>query len=229
MRLAPPGSTLKPIVLDALLRTRKIGAADSFPCPGALTISGRSFHCTHPVLPGPVGIPDALAYSCNCFVAHFAQRFAAGELAMHLERAGLASPTCWFGDAEVSGRIRSATSRETTELQSLGEDAVLVTAAGLAMAYRGLAVNASQPILEGLENAVEFGTAQKARVKGFSVAGKTGSVRTSEGVRIAWFAGFAPSRAPRVVVAVASQGRSGGADAAPIAGRLLEAYRAGRL
>ena len=228
-QLAPPGSTLKPFVLAALLRARKIGAGDSFFCPGNLTIGGRSFACSHPPLPGAVSVPEALAYSCNCFVAHFAERFAPGELAGHLERAGLAARTGWFGDAEVSGRIRAAHGREAIQLQALGEDGVLVTAAGLAAAYRMLAASAPQPILEGLEGAVEFGTAQRARVKGFQVAGKTGSVRNTEGARIAWFAGFAPSRAPRVVVAVATQGRSGGADAAPVAGRILEAYRTGRL
>ena len=76
---------------------------------------------------------------------------------------------------------------------------------------------------------MEYGTAQLARVNGLSVAGKTGSVRTAEGARIAWFAGFAPSRAPDVVVAVMLQGRSGGSDAAPVAGQILAAYRAGRI
>jgi cell division protein FtsI/penicillin-binding protein 2 len=46
---------------------------------------------------------------------------------------------------------------------------------------------------------------------------------------IAWFAGFAPSREPSAVVTVMLQGRSGGADAAPVAGRILEAHLAGRL
>ena len=41
--LAPPGSTVKPLVLTALLRTGRLTAAESLPCPGRLTIAGRSF------------------------------------------------------------------------------------------------------------------------------------------------------------------------------------------
>ncbi len=232
-RLAPPGSVLKPFVLQALLRARKLQAAESFPCPGALAIAGRSFTCSHPPIGAPMRVPGALAYSCNCFVAHFAERFAPGELARNLERAGLAARTGWFGAGEAAGRIQPAAGRDANRLQALGEDRVLVTAAGLAVAWRGLALATSRPeieaILEGLEGAVEFGTAQLARVPNLAVAGKTGSVRDRAGAHLAWFAGFAPSRAPRVVVTVVLQGRSGGADAAPVAGRILEAWRAGKL
>src|ERR1035438_3063240 len=38
--LAPPGSTLKPFVLAALLRSGKLTATESLPCPGRLTIAG---------------------------------------------------------------------------------------------------------------------------------------------------------------------------------------------
>ena len=87
----------------------------------------------------------------------------------------------------------------------------------------------SPPVRAGLEGAVAFGTAQHARVAGVQVAGKTGSAFTAEGEHVAWFAGFMPSREPDVVVVVMLRGRSGGADAAPVAGRILEAYRARRL
>ena len=92
------------------------------------------------------------------------------------------------------------------------------------MAYRGLALQAGraemQPVVAGMEGAVEYGTAQRAGVSGVKVAGKTGSVRTEAGAPIAWFAGFVPSRAPEVVVTVMLQGHSGGSDAAPVAGRV---------
>jgi cell division protein FtsI/penicillin-binding protein 2 len=231
--LAPPGSTLKPLVLLALLRAGKIGRDESFACPGALEIGGRSFTCVHPPLDQAMRVPTALAYSCNCFVAHFAERFAPGELALQLERAGLRSRTGWFGDAEATGRIEAAAAGDASRLQALGEERVLVTPAGLAAAYRGLALNVGrsemQPIVEGLEGAVDYGTAQRARVSNMRVAGKTGSARAADGSRVAWFAGFAPARVPQVVVAVMLQGRSGGGDAAPVAGRILEAWRAGKL
>ena len=106
---------------------------------------------------------------------------------------------------------------------------VLASAADLAAAYRWLALAAPGPVLAGLEGAVEFGTAQLARVSGASVAGKTGTVRTAAGNGIAWFAGFFPSRAPRVALAVMLAGSSGGGDAAPVAGRILGAYQSGSI
>lgn len=219
--LAPPGSTLKPFALAALLRSGKLVASEGIVCPGRLTIANRSFNCSHPAVDSPMHVGTAIAYSCNFFAARMADRFGSGELARVLETAGLA------------GRIVAARAGDPTRLQALGEGGVLVTLAGLAGAYRNLARDVQspemQPIRDGLEGAVEFGTAQRAQVPGVKVAGKTGSVRTSAGARIAWFAGFLPSRAPEVVVSVMLPGFSGGADAAPVAGRILEAYRTGRL
>jgi membrane peptidoglycan carboxypeptidase len=223
--LAPPGSVLKPLVISALILNGKLAAGDSFLCPGKLAIAGRNFTCSHPPVASPIDIQAALAYSCNCFVAHFAQRLARGELAAALESMGLTSGG--------GGRIRPAEDADAIQLQSLGEWGVLLNPAGVAAGFRALALFCHRremlPVLEGLEGAVEFGTARRAQVPGLQVAGKTGSARGENGSSMAWFAGFAPSRAPQVVVAVRLQGRSGGADAAPVAARLLEAHRAGRL
>ena len=243
--LLPPGSTLKPLVVAALLRTRKLSPDVSFPCPRRLRIGNRTLDCSHPVLAEPMRIDTALAYSCNCFVAHAAERFGPGELAQELAGSGLASPSSLFSNGgfsngEAAGTIRAGAARDAQRLQALGEDGILVTTAGLAAAYRLLTLRISapemQPILAGLEGAVEFGTAQNARPgaasgdrSGEKLAGKTGSVLNAAGEPIAWFAGFWPSRAPETVIAVMVRGHSGGADAAPVAGRILEAYRAGRL
>jgi peptidoglycan glycosyltransferase len=103
----------------------------------------------------------------------------------------------------------------------------------LALSYRSLMIRVTQPRMQpvtaGLEGAVEFGTAQNAHIAGVTVAGKTGSATTGAGAHVAWFAGFMPGRAPEVVVTVMLAGRSGGADAAPVAREILEAHRAGRL
>ncbi len=217
--LAPPGSTIKPFALTALLAARKVSERESFVCTGKLTIAGRQLNCSHPPLASPMGIETAIAYSCNCFVAHVAQRFAPGELAGTLERAGF------------THGIRAAQG-DAMRLQALGEDGVLASAADLAGAYRWLALHAAPPVLTGLEGAVEYGTAQLARVAGapgVAAAGKTGSVRTAAGNHFAWFAGFFPSRTPRAAIAVLIAGSSGGADAAPVAGRILSAYQAGAI
>ncbi len=178
-------------------------------------------------------IDSAVAYSCNCFVARAAERFEPGELNRALEHYGFASPSGLIDRDEASGRVPRAGSTDALRLQALGEDGSLITAAELALAYRALALKIGaqnmRPIREGLEGAVDYGTAQNARVPSVTVAGKTGSAIDASGQPVAWFGGFLPSRSPEVVVIVKVPGRSGGADAAPIAGRILEAYRAGQL
>lgn len=231
--LAPPGSTAKPFVLSALLRKGKLNSTASFVCPTRLTIGNRRFDCTHPPLLIPMHVDTALAYSCNCFVANAADRFAPGELSQDLEGLGFASRTGLIAGDEASGRVELSTTPDAVRAQALGEAGVLVTPLELALAYRQLALRANapgmQPILQGLEGAVEFGTAQQARVGWAKLAGKTGSTRSATGEHIAWFAGFLPSHAPEIVITVMLSGRSGGSDAAPVASQILEAYRAGRL
>jgi cell division protein FtsI/penicillin-binding protein 2 len=231
--LMPPGSTLKPFVIAALLKRGKLRPDTAFPCPGHLTIANRRFDCTHPVLAMPVRPDTALAYSCNCFVAHAAEQFGRGELSRELERLGFASRTGLIAGPEAAGTVAAATTLDTVRLQAIGEAGIMVTPLALALAYRNLAVDsgtsAMLPVLKGLEGAVAFGTAQQAHMDGVSVAGKTGTTRSISGNSIAWFAGFLPSRAPETVVAVMLSGRSGGADAAPVAAQILEAHKADRL
>jgi penicillin-binding protein 2 len=228
----PPGSTVKPFSLLALLESGRLSPNEEYICPGRLTIAGRSFNCSHLPSPLPMNVSRAIAYSCNCTVAHFAERFGSGDLSQSLQRNGLASLTGLLPGAEASGFVTHGLTGPASVLQALGEEGVQVTALGILGAYRRLANRVGEkivsPILEGLEGAVEFGTAQTARLDGVRVAGKTGSIQTAHNGRGAWFAGFAPSRSPEVVVTVFVAGWSGGADAAPIAGRLLKRYFAGR-
>jgi penicillin-binding protein A len=217
--LVPPGSTIKPFSLLALLDAGKLDPKEEFFCPGRLELSGHSLNCSHPYVAVPMNVTRAIAYSCNCAVAHFASRFESGELCRFLERMG-------FSSAHAVG------AGAATQLQALGESGVAVSAIELLTAYRGLAIRAAdarlRSIVEGLEGAVEFGTADAAQLNRIRVAGKTGSSMTAWGARVAWFAGFAPSRDAEVAAIVLVQGRSGGADAAPIAHRLLATYFAGR-
>ena len=96
-----------------------------------------------------------------------------------------------------------------------------------------------EEIRTGLWRAVnQSGTARRARVEGFDVAAKTGTVQTigrasrerigpgqaSRFRSTAWFVGYAPVNNPQVVVAVIlEQAGSGGAVAAPVAREILEA------
>jgi hypothetical protein len=86
--ISPPGSAVKPLSLLALIEAGKLGAEDQYVCPRQLVIDGHSLPCSHPIVPLPMNVSRAIAYSCNCAVAHFAQRFERGELSTFLIRAG---------------------------------------------------------------------------------------------------------------------------------------------
>jgi cell division protein FtsI/penicillin-binding protein 2 len=208
--LARPGSTIKPFTLLALLEAGKLDPKEGYVCPRRLTIAGRDFTCVHPDVPLAMNVSRAIAYSCNCAVAHFARRFASDELSAALVRNGFTS-------------VRHGLSGDDCRLQALGEDGMRVTPLELLSAYRHLALRAGEskltPVIEGLEGAVDFGSGQGAQVKDRHVAGKTGSA-----FPWAWFAGFAPGPKPDVAIVALVEGRSGGADAAPLAGEMLRKF-----
>jgi penicillin-binding protein 2 len=220
----PPGSTLKPLVLLALLESRLLRPDEVYACPGLLRIGDRRMTCSHPRLSVPLDIAKVLAYSCNCAIAHYVPRIAPGDLRIALRHYGLDGP---------ASTIATATSVASLQLLALGEEGVRVTPLELLRSYRVLARRSAEtalaPIVSGLEGAVAFGTAQNARVEHVQVAGKTGTVRADSGNHYGWFVGFAPSRNPAVVAASLVPGRSGGADAAPVAAELLRRYFAGIL
>ncbi len=85
----------------------------------------------------------------------------------------------------------------------------------------------AETIKDGMLDAVRYGTATAAAVSGMQVAGKTGSAQNPHGTSHAWFIGFAPAGQPSLAVAVILENAgSGGAVAAPIAGRLIAAAAA---
>lgn len=89
----------------------------------------------------------------------------------------------------------------------------------------------AQGLTEMMVSVVEQGTGTAAKIKGVSVAGKTGTAEHAPGKSPnAWFTGFAPADDPKVAVAViVEEGgdlgneATGGAVAAPIARAIMQA------
>ena len=82
-------------------------------------------------------------------------------------------------------------------------------------------------IHEGMRRVVEEpgGTARQARVKGISIAGKTGTAENPHGKDHAVFIAFAPIEDPKIAIAVYVENSGfGGTWAAPIASLLIEEY-----
>jgi peptidoglycan glycosyltransferase len=80
-------------------------------------------------------------------------------------------------------------------------------------------------IKELMVDVVQNGTGMPARIKGITVAGKTGSAENPHGKAHAWFVGFAPAENPRIAVAVVVENAgSGGKNAGPIAREVMLHY-----
>lgn len=77
-----------------------------------------------------------------------------------------------------------------------------------------------------MRRVVTEGTGSAVRTDAYSVAGKTGSAEFETGREThAWFTGFAPAEAPRLVVTVlVEESGSGGQIAAPIARSIFDVY-----
>ncbi len=90
-----------------------------------------------------------------------------------------------------------------------------------------------EPVIEGMFNVVERGTARIARIKGIDVCGKTGTVENfiqlkGEKTQLtdhSIFIAFAPKEDPKIALAVfVENGRWGARWAAPIASLMIEKY-----
>ncbi len=80
---------------------------------------------------------------------------------------------------------------------------------------------------EGLRLVVEGGggTARRLKNKYYSICGKTGTAQNPHGNDHSWFVGYAPIDVPEIVVcAVIENAGHGSAVAAPVAGKVIEAY-----
>ncbi|MCK4353236.1 penicillin-binding protein 2 [candidate division WOR-3 bacterium] len=90
-----------------------------------------------------------------------------------------------------------------------------------------LSPNTIEILREGMLGVVQDdkGTGRLANVPEISVAGKTGTAQNPEGEDHAWFVAFAPYENPQICVVVfVENGGMGGSVAAPIAGKIIQAY-----
>lgn len=94
-----------------------------------------------------------------------------------------------------------------------------------------ISADTAATLSELMVNVVKSGTGTKAQIPGITVAGKSGTAQTTEDADPhAWFTAFAPADDPQVAVAVVVENggsmgseATGGAVAAPIARKVLEA------
>lgn len=82
-----------------------------------------------------------------------------------------------------------------------------------------------EPVINGMQQAVQFGTGRSAAIKGIEVCGKTGTSQNPHGKDHSVFFAFAPKENPKIAIAVYVEKGGWGSDfGAPIAGLMIEKY-----
>ncbi|WP_295649060.1 penicillin-binding protein 2 [uncultured Mucilaginibacter sp.] len=82
-----------------------------------------------------------------------------------------------------------------------------------------------EPVIDGMQEVVEHGTAAASQISGIVMCGKTGTVQRNNAKNHSVFVAFAPRVNPRIAIAVVVENSGQGADwAAPIASYIVEKY-----
>ncbi len=252
-----PGSTMKPFTVAlALEKGRYRFDSQIQTAPGRLTIGNATIHDAHPH--GLLTVAEVVQKSSNVGVAKIAANLAPEEMWQMFDTLGFGTPPKLGFPGEAGGRLRPYKTWRPIEQATMSYGhGISVSLMQLARAYLVFArdgdliplslTRLDTPPLAGrrvfsqqtarevrlmLEMAVQpGGTAPKAQVPGYRVAGKTGTAHKLEGGRysnhyVSSFVGFAPASDPRLIVAVMidepSAGRYyGGEVAAPVFSRVM--------
>ncbi|MBI1966201.1 MAG: penicillin-binding protein 2 [Betaproteobacteria bacterium] len=250
--LFEPGSTLKPFTAAAALEAGTVGPESVIrTAPGEFAIGNRTIRDAHPQ--GALTVSQVIQKSSNIGAAKMALGLKPETLWTLFNRVGFgAQPRSGF-PGEVAGRLRAHASWRPIEQATMAYGhGISVSLLQLARAYlifatdgelkpvtlvrreapaenvRVIAPATAHAVRRMLEMVVQpGGTAPRAQIAGYRVAGKTGTAHKLEGngyapdKYVATFVGFAPASNPRLVVAVMIDEPSagqyyGGTVAAPV-------------
>jgi cell division protein FtsI (penicillin-binding protein 3) len=247
-----PGSTMKPFTAALALDKGKVRFDTPIQtAPGKMTIGTATISDAHGH--GVLTVAQVIQKSSNIGAAKMALSMTPTEMWTMFDSLSFGSPLKLGFPGEVSGRLRPAKTWKPIEQATMSYGhGISVTLMQLARAYQVFArdgdilplslTRIDTPVSTGqqvfgpqtarevramLEMAVQpGGTAPKAQISGYRVAGKTGTAHKIEGGAyankyVASFVGFAPVSDPRLIVAVMidepSAGKHYGGDvAAPI-------------
>lgn len=235
-----PGSTLKPFTIAAALDAGKVRPGSIIDtAPGTLTIGRATIHDAH--REGALTVEQVIQKSSNVGAAKIALSLPAETMWQTLSASGFgAAPMTGF-PGEVSGRLRPAKSWRPIEQATMAYGhGISVNLVQLARAYTVFATDgelkpvsllkvdgaiAGRPVISAataraVRHMLEMvvlpgGTAPKAQVSGYRVAGKTGTAHKIEDhvyvdKYVSSFVGFAPVSNPRLVIAVMIDEPGGG-------------------
>jgi cell division protein FtsI (penicillin-binding protein 3) len=227
-----PGSTLKPFTIAAALDAGRIRTDTVIQtAPGSMTIGPNTIHDAHPN--GALTVEQVIQKSSNVGAAKIALGLPPELMWTMLSGSGFGTPPKTGFPGEVGGHLRPAKTWKPIEQATMAYGhGISVNLVQLARAYTVFATDgelkpvslfkgngpvAGRPVIKPetaravrkmLEMAVQpGGTAPKAQVFGYRVAGKTGTAHKLEGrgytnKYVSSFVGFAPVSNPRLVIAV---------------------------
>ncbi|MBA3022573.1 MAG: penicillin-binding protein 2 [Gammaproteobacteria bacterium] len=249
--LFEPGSTMKAFAAAAVLEEGKykpdtrIDTGD-----GRMTINGRTIHDTHP--DGVMTVSQVIQKSSNVGAAKMALSLTPQTFWGHLSEAGFGMRTGSGFPGEASGILRDFKTWRPIEQATMSYgNGISVNLLQLARAYTVFAndgelrpinmlrqvertagepvysIRTARAVRDMLELVVKpGGTAPLAQIRGYRVAGKTGTAHKLQNGRyvdeyVASFVGMAPASDPRLIVAVMVDEPSGaqyygGLVAAPV-------------
>ncbi|TWR27497.1 penicillin-binding protein 2 [Mucilaginibacter pallidiroseus] len=96
--------------------------------------------------------------------------------------------------------------------------------------YVGIDPQYFEPVIDGMQNVVDFGTARGSKIPGIVMCGKTGTAEVKGKKDNSVFVAFAPRENPKIAIAVVVENSGQGATwAAPIASFIVEKYLTGTL
>ncbi len=252
-----PGSTMKPISIAAALEAGIVRPETQVQtAPGHLTIGAATIRDAHPQ--GMLSVAQVIQKSSNVGVAKIALSLPAESMWNLFNRVGFGSVPKSNFPGEATGKLRPYKTWQPIEQATMSYGhGISVSLLQMARAYTMFAgegeikpvslvkLDAPQPgepvispasahaVRAMLELAVQpGGTAPRAQIVGYRVAGKTGTAHKQEGGHyaadryISSFVGFAPASNPRLIVAVMidepSNGQYyGGAVAAPVFSQVM--------
>ncbi len=231
--LFEPGSTLKPFTAAAALESGLVGPGSVIDTEhGRFTIGKRTIRDVHPE--GFLTVSQVIQKTSNVCSAKIALAMPPQKLWAILSAVGFGTQTRVGFPGEATGRLRAYQSWRPIEHATMSYGhGVSVSLLQLARAYSVFATDGelkqltlirrdrpfegkqvvsrrtAQAVRKMLETVTQpGGTATRAQVAGYRVAGKTGTAHKLDGATyaanryVSSFVGFAPASNPRLVIAV---------------------------
>lgn len=132
--LYPPGSTIKPLILDAALENGVTNNKEIFDCTGALEVGDSVIHESHGAVHGRLDVEHALIESCNTTFGSLALRLGGKKLADAFRRFGF-EETAQGELAEAAAHLPDFASigQGDTAQIGIGQSTLLVTPLHMAL------------------------------------------------------------------------------------------------